>query len=207
VTAFGDDEDHISRIFGDLKSVGTKGQLGEAIYGHLARLSFVDLAVLAEALQYEIGALPSPYREMVGPYMEEELLGRYYRVLAMHSDGSLGRMRDAIRDRALFEAFCDAAVRFGADLRTAGEGCGHHLQLGGLSYFLLHGFALFVLDEPGHPVGMPVLGGLTVQKRDGKYYCPARGREQDTGLALCAFCPAAQDDVYANWCAVRGFVL
>ena len=204
---FDDDVNHISLVFSDLMSNDTKGGLGEAIYGYVARFSFVDIGLLAEALQYEISVLPSPYREMVGPYMEEELLGRYNRVLAMHSDGSFERMTGKIRDKPLFDDFCRMAIGFGADLQESGDCCGHHMQLGGLSYFLLHCFALFVLDEPGHPVGMPVLGGFKVRVQEGRFYCPARAREKAEDLSLCRFCPAEEEDLYGNWCAARGYVL
>jgi hypothetical protein len=191
MTTFDDTENHISPMFSDLSRVKTRGELGEAIYGHVSKFSFIDLHILGSALQYELSVLPSPYREMVEPYMEEELLGRYYRILAMHSDGSFGIMTDRVRDRELFEAYCRAAIGFGHDVSGgSGDESLQYAQLGGLSYFLLHCFALFVLEEPGHPVGMLFPGGSRVEYHGGEYYCPARGREKDGILALCEFCPA-----------------
>ena len=58
--------------------------------------------------------------------------------------------------------------------------------------YLLAAFCMFVLDEPGHPVGTPFPGGDTVQLIDGIYYCPVREKAGDVDAALCPFCPARQ---------------
>lgn len=191
MTTFDDSTDHISPVFKGLLRSNTRGELGEAIYAQVSRFSYIDLHILGCALQYEISVLPTPYREMVAPYLEEELLGRYYRILAMHSTGAFGEMTDPVGRRESFETFCRGAIAFGTEVSSqeAGEAL-QHAQLGGLSYFLLHCFALFVLEEPGHPVGMPFPEGYRVESRGREYYCPARGRENDSILALCEFCPA-----------------
>jgi len=58
--------------------------------------------------------------------------------------------------------------------------------------YLLAAFCMFVLKEPGHPVGMPFPGGDTVQLINGIYYCPVREKAGDVDAALCPFCPARQ---------------
>lgn len=58
--------------------------------------------------------------------------------------------------------------------------------------YLLAAFCMFVLDEPGHPVGTPFPGGDTVQLIDAFYYCPVREKAGDVDSALCPFCPARQ---------------
>lgn len=82
MTTFDDSTDYISPVFRDLLGAATWGELGEAIYAQVSKFSHIDLHILGSALQYELSVLPSPYREAVGPYLEEELLGRYYRILA-----------------------------------------------------------------------------------------------------------------------------
>jgi uncharacterized protein (UPF0305 family) len=58
--------------------------------------------------------------------------------------------------------------------------------------YLLAAFCMFVLNEPGHPVGTPFPGGDTVQLIEGIYYCPVREKSGDVDSALCPFCPACQ---------------
>jgi uncharacterized protein (UPF0305 family) len=58
--------------------------------------------------------------------------------------------------------------------------------------YLLAAFCMFVLNEPGHPVGTPFPGGDAVQLIDGIYYCPVREKAGDVDSALCPFCPARQ---------------
>ena len=58
--------------------------------------------------------------------------------------------------------------------------------------FLLAGYCMLVLQEPGHPVGTPFPGGDRVEFTDGVYYCPVREKSGDVDEALCPFCPALQ---------------
>jgi uncharacterized protein (UPF0305 family) len=62
-------------------------------------------------------------------------------------------------------------------------------------YYLVSCFVMFVLEEPGHPIGMPFPGGFTVERRDDGYYCPIRDKEKDVPLAICNFCPAKQSEM------------
>lgn len=192
MTLYDDGTDHLTPVFSGLLQARTRGELGEVIYAQVSKFSHLDLHILGSALRSELCVLPSPYREMVEPYLDEELFGRYYRILAMHSAGSFLEMAEDIRDRKLFEAFCQEAMSFGSEAHEAGEEALQYAQLGGLSYFLLHCFALFVLDEPGHPVGMLFPDGSRVVAGDGLFYCPARHREEGQELSLCKFCPAVQ---------------
>jgi uncharacterized protein (UPF0305 family) len=61
-----------------------------------------------------------------------------------------------------------------------------------LFYYLIAAFTMYVLDEPGHPVGMPFPGGFTVEQRGSDYYCLIRDREKEVVHSICNFCPARQ---------------
>jgi uncharacterized protein (UPF0305 family) len=63
-----------------------------------------------------------------------------------------------------------------------------------LFYYLMAAFSMFVLDEPGHPVGMPFPGGFTVEKRADGFYCLIRDREKEVYYSICNFCPAKQTE-------------
>ena len=103
-------------------------------------------------------------------------------------------MDDPITDAATFSAYCEMIP----------EGCMRHDPDSGyppgkapfynLFYYLLCAFAIFVLDEPGHPVGMPFPGGYAVTLRNGEYYCLIREKEEEIWHSICNFCPAKQDD-------------
>jgi uncharacterized protein (UPF0305 family) len=53
---------------------------------------------------------------------------------------------------------------------------------------------MFVLDEPGHPVGMPFPGGFRVEQRGRDYYCLIRDKEKEVFSSICNFCPAKQTE-------------
>jgi uncharacterized protein (UPF0305 family) len=53
---------------------------------------------------------------------------------------------------------------------------------------------MFVLDEPGHPVGMPFPGGFSVEQRGKDYYCLIRDKEKEVFYSICNFCPALQTE-------------
>ncbi|MDD4127255.1 MAG: DUF2115 family protein [Methanomicrobium sp.] len=62
--------------------------------------------------------------------------------------------------------------------------------------YLLAGFRMFALKEPGHPVGTPFPGGHMIEKDYNKYYCPVRDKADDVLYALCPFCPAEQSSEF-----------
>jgi uncharacterized protein (UPF0305 family) len=55
-------------------------------------------------------------------------------------------------------------------------------------------FTMSVLDEPGHPVGMPFPGGFSVEHRGSDYYCLIRDKEKEIFYSICNFCPAHQTE-------------
>jgi uncharacterized protein (UPF0305 family) len=63
-----------------------------------------------------------------------------------------------------------------------------------LFYYLISAFTMFVLDKPGHPVGMPFPGGFTVEQRGSDFYCLIRDKEKEVFYSICNFCPAKQTE-------------
>ncbi|RQD84155.1 MAG: DUF2115 domain-containing protein [Methanocalculus sp. MSAO_Arc2] len=68
----------------------------------------------------------------------------------------------------------------------------HMTPMGRLLYYLLSCFVIFVLGEPGHPIGTPFPGGFKVELKRGVICCPVREKEDEVPYALCRFCPAEQ---------------
>ncbi|HDQ07879.1 MAG TPA: DUF2115 domain-containing protein, partial [Methanoculleus sp.] len=120
-------------------------------------------------------------------------------LLSMARDGSFAapQMQQAITDPETFHAYCamlpDGCLR---DDDGAEISWGAHTAASPwyqLFYYLLCAFAMYVLDEPGHPVGTPFPGGFAVFSRDGRYYCAIRDKEEEILHSICNFCPALQD--------------
>ena len=63
-----------------------------------------------------------------------------------------------------------------------------------LFYYLVAAFTMFILEEPGHPVGMPFPGGFKVEQRGREYYCLIRDKEKEIFYSICNFCPALQSE-------------
>ena len=177
------------RVFARFAGIGSKAELAEQLFLELEKYSVFDLQAVSAHLDREINALPSPYRERVRPYFIEQFFRRYYCMMALRAQGAFAQLREPIRDPALFRDYCRAVVDYRpAAVREWSPFAGHF-------YLVVSAFYMFVLDEPGHPVGMPFPGGFKVQKKEDGFYCPIRDKEKDVVYSICNFCPAKQDEM------------
>lgn len=64
-----------------------------------------------------------------------------------------------------------------------------------LLYPLISLYAIFILEEPIHPVGTPFPGSLKVEEKEGIYYCPVKESQKDTPNSVCNLCIAEQMDL------------
>jgi uncharacterized protein (UPF0305 family) len=177
-----------------MRRARTRGELGDLLAREVAAYSIFDLQVIGGRMQRDFGRLPSPYRERVLPFAQEWLFGRYHRLLVLFRKGAFAAMDDPITDRETFHAYCEM-IPGGCFREDAESGYPpEKAPLYNLFYYLLCAFAIFVLEEPGHPVGTPFPGGFRVELRNGEYYCLIREKEQDIWHSICNFCPAKQDD-------------
>lgn len=178
-------------LFRRLEAIDKKGDLGKALALEALKYSIYDLQYISSGLAYEINKLPSPYREKIAPYFIEQFFRRYYRLIDLYNDGAFARPGSVIKENVVFHDYCRAVEGNMAEYADAMESDPQH----GLFYFIVNCFAMFVVDEPGHPVGMPFPGGFKVRQKDGIYYCPIREKEKDIPHSICNFCPCKQDDV------------
>jgi uncharacterized protein (UPF0305 family) len=178
-----------------LAASATKGELGRTIACEVERYSVFDLQVICGRLHHEVERLPSPYREAVRPFFIEQLFGTHHHLLQMARSGSFDTLKEPLTDTALFSEY----------LRMIPEACfsselysdyipEFNTPYQGLFYFLMAAFLMFVLDQPGHPVGMPFPGGFRVEDRGGEFYCPVRDKEKEVAHSICNFCPAKQSE-------------
>jgi uncharacterized protein (UPF0305 family) len=178
-----------------LESSRTPGELGRVIAQEISAYSLFDLQIIGGRLNSDIEILPSPYREAIRPYFREQLFGKHHKLLSMHRSGAFGRMTGPIRDRETFQKFC-AMLPEGCFVREENGERNPYFQnpKNRLFYYLIAAFTMFVLEEPGHPVGMPFPGGFSVEQRGRDYYCLIRDKEKDVFWSICNFCPAHQTE-------------
>lgn len=185
----------IREVAGLMQKSCTKGELGAVIARECQKYSLFDLQIIGGRLNAEIEKLPSPYREAVRPYFREQLFGKHHRLLSMHRSRAFDRLDSPIRDRERFDAFCAMIPEGTFAWNDAGERNPYFRNpKNRLFYYLIAAFTMFVLEEPGHPAGMPFPGGFKVEKRETEYYCLIRDKEKDVFYSICNFCPARQSE-------------
>jgi uncharacterized protein (UPF0305 family) len=189
------EKEEIAATARHLAAARTKGGLGGILAQEVSGYTLTDLQVIGGRLFVEVDALPEPYRRRVRPFFHDQIFGAYHRLLLMHRSGAFQREHDPIRDRETFEKFC-AMIPDGCFTREehAERTPFHYSPKHRLFYYLMAAFTMFVLEKPGHPVGMPFPGGFTVEDRNGIYYCLIRDREKEVFFSICNFCPARQDE-------------
>jgi uncharacterized protein (UPF0305 family) len=169
----------------------SRGELGGLIAEELLKYSVLDLQVICGKLHHEIERLPSPYREAVRPYFLQQIFDSHHQILVMHRSGALAGMHNPIKDTSLFREYLLMVPSgcFSNDLKSDYV---PHLSspVQTLFYYLVAAFSMFVLERPGHPLGMPFPGGFRVEERGGHFYCPVRDKEKEVPFSICNFCPA-----------------
>jgi hypothetical protein len=186
--------DAIAETCARLAGAGTSGELGVLIAEVALSYSVFELQVIGGHLRREVAALPSPYREAIGPHFTAQIFGAHHHLLMMHRSGEFQRMQTPLADPVLLAGYL--AMIPASCLRSNDErpGVSGHLRTPRhrLFYYLMAGFMIFVLGRPGHPVGMPFPGGFFVREEGRRFLCPIREKEKDLPFSICNFCPAEQ---------------
>ena len=184
-----------------LATATTKGELGDIVAREASGYSLVDLQAVGGRLFSEMACLPEPYRSRVRPFFYEQIFGAHHQLLLKHRSGAFRQDAEPIRDRETFEKFC-AMIPDGCFTwdEYAERTSFHYSHRHRLFYYLMAAFTMFVLDRPGHPVGMPFPGGFTVEDRNGTFYCLIRDREKEVFFSICNFCPARQSEENVSVC-------
>jgi uncharacterized protein (UPF0305 family) len=186
--------EHVREIFSRLRDVRQKKELADALACEVEQFDIMDLQRISASIERELDRLPSPYRENIHPYFMEQFFVRYFQALKIHGDGLLKTINGEIKDPEVFRKYCDMLA--GRDWKEDDtEGLASLGPQYSGYYHLLSCLAMFVFDEPGHPVGMPFPGGFFVQRKGDVYYCPIREKEKDVPFSICNFCPARQSDL------------
>jgi len=167
-----------------LNRIGTRGELGDAISLIILRYSPRDLQQMKRNFGIRIRDITPEYRDQLEMKIAEHLTGTWQTIRLMKQQGVFATMHEPLTEQQ--KNFWNMVI---VQCEAAGTGEGAGLRF---LKFLLAGFCMFVLREPGHAVGTPFPGGDKVECIDGVYYCPVRDKADDVSAALCPFCPALQ---------------
>ncbi|MGA2699095.1 MAG: DUF2115 domain-containing protein [Methanoregula sp.] len=189
------EKEEIAAMARRLAMATTKSELGRTLAEEAGRYTLADLQIVGGRLFMEVASLPEPYRSRVRPFFCEQLFGAHHRLLTMYRSGAFRQPGEPLRDRETFEKFC-AMIPEGCFTwdEHAERTPFHYSPQHRLFYYLMAAFTMFVLDSPGHPVGMPFPGGFAVEDRNGTFYCLIRDREKEVFFSICNFCPAKQSE-------------
>jgi len=193
-----DTRENIERISSEMLQIEKRNCLAEYLAEELLKFSMYDLQMISARARHDIEILPKNYREKLKPYADKWFFGRYHEVITKHRNGDFREYNTYIHDTDTYRNFCAMIPEgcFKSDIELPSFIPESKNPSYSLFYYLLMAYAMFVLEEPGHPVGTPFPGGAAVKKTAGKYYCPIRDKEEEILSSVCNFCPALQDPDY-----------
>lgn len=168
----------------DLRIAKNRGDLGGRIAFLVLQHPPVEIQRMNLNFSNKIRDITPEYRDRLSKKITEHLLGTYQRIHLLEQQGAFKAMQEPLTD--LQKNYWDMAAG-----QCSGDIGGDAPDIRFLKY-LLAGFCMLVLNEPGHPAGTPFPGGDSVQYICGVYYCPVREKANDVDAALCPFCPALQ---------------
>ncbi|UUX91518.1 DUF2115 domain-containing protein [Methanoplanus endosymbiosus] len=193
-----DTRENIERIANEMLRIDRRDALAEYLAEELLKFSMYDLQMIGARARHDIEILPKNYRDKLRPYAEEWFFGRYHALITKYRDGDFSGYSAPIHDIDTYRHFCMIIPEgcFKSEIDLPSFIPERKNPSYSLFYYLLMAYAMFVLEEPGHPAGTPFPGGAVVRKTAGKYYCPIRDKEEEIFNSICNFCPALQDPDY-----------
>ena len=168
----------------ELREAKTRRELGEGIARLVLAHSPADIQRMKRNFETKVQDLSPDYRDQLTKKIAEHLLGTFQRIRLAQQQGTFRTLHDPLLEEQ--KKYWDMVAG------QCGEGEGFDVPALRFLKYLLAGYCMLVLDEPGHPAGTPFPGGDRVEFTDGIYYCPVREKASDVDAALCPFCPAGQ---------------
>jgi uncharacterized protein (UPF0305 family) len=174
----------VNRQCQELKEAKTRRELGGGIARLVLAHSPADIQRMKRNFETKVRNLSPDYRDRLTRKITEHLLGTFQRIRLAQQQGIFRAMYAPVTENQ--KKYWDMVAGQCRDDNEADEAGIRFLK------YLLAGYCMLVLDEPGHPVGTPFPGGDRVEFTNGIYYCPVREKANDVDSALCPFCPARQ---------------
>ncbi len=176
--------DRIGRACCRIERARTKGELLALLAHEVERYDLRDLERMHARFKEKVRHLPKDYQTRLLEKVGEQISGGHHRLLVLSRSGRAGSMTEPPPPG--LSGYC----------RMVADACSEKAEEKDPKYlylkYLLAAFAIFVLEEPAHPVGTPFPGGQVVDLWEGTYLCPVRERADEVPFALCPFCPAVQ---------------
>jgi len=174
----------VGRQCRELMEAKTRGELGERIARRVLVHSPADIQQMKRNFETKVRDLDPAYRERLTAKITEHLVGTYQQIRLENQQGLC---------KTLKQPLSDEQKRYWVMVaRQCGDEEGGDAPAIRFLKYLLAGYCMLVLEEPGHAVGTPFPGGDEVECSGGIYYCPVREKAGDVDAALCPFCPAQQ---------------
>jgi len=168
----------------DLQKAKNRGDLGIRIASLVLQHSPVEIQQMKQNFSNKTRNITPEYRDRLTTKIAEHLLGTYQQIRLFHQQGVFKTMHEPVTKEQ--KKYWDMVAGQCREHEGGDEPAIRFLK------YLLSGFCMLILNEPGHPPGTPFPGGDSVQFSGGIYYCPVREKENDVDAALCPFCPALQ---------------
>ncbi len=183
-------DDHDLQLLKMLASLTGKAEIAEALCQALSRYTLADLQWASARLEREVSLLPSPYREKVKPHFAEQYFGRYCKIMSMYGNGECRRLSGMVLDLKLYREYFAMMATMEAPADEIGFGVDDDgYDRFRMFYYLVSAFYMFVLDQPGHPVGMPFPGGFTVKQQGIGIHLPHPGQGERCGKLYLQLLP------------------
>jgi uncharacterized protein (UPF0305 family) len=176
--------DEIASRCRELAGAATRGTLGAQIARLVLARSPADIRRMQRNFETKVKDLTPEYRERLTAKITEHLLGTYQRIRLADQQGIFRTLWDPVT--AEQGKYWDMVAIQCSEMNSPDDPVVRFLK------YLLAGYCMLVISEPGHPPGTPFPGGDQVEFTDGIYYCPVREKANDVDAALCPWCPARQ---------------
>jgi uncharacterized protein (UPF0305 family) len=174
----------ITEMCRDLQQVKNRSELGERIAFLVLQHSPGEIQRMKQNFGKKTENISPEYRDKLVKKITEHLMGTYQKIRLLQQQGVFKTMHEPVTDQQ--KKYWDMTREQCQENEGEDDPAARFLK------YLLAGFCMLVLNEPGHPAGTPFPGGDSVQFTSGVYFCPVREKANDVDAALCPFCPALQ---------------
>lgn len=189
-----DPTESILRISQQMRNLTRKDELGTFLVAVFKRYDMYDLQLINGKIERDLRDVPLVYRKKIMPFLREWIFGRYHLALLLERNKKISSFSESITDPKIYSSFCEMLPSGCISISEKHDPYPpDHAAWYNLFMFLMAGFAMYVLDEPGHPEGTPFPGGGLVKKKGAQYYCPIRDKEEEIFYSICNYCPALQE--------------
>ena len=161
---------NLAQMCRNLQQAKNRGDLGARIADLVLQHSPSDIQRMKMNFSDKIEDLPPEYRDRLAKKINEHLLGTYQRIRLLRQQGVFGTMKEPVTEHQ--KKYWDMVCMQCPDTEEKDASSLRFLK------YLISGFCMLVLHEPGHAVGTPFPGGGSVQVTEWYLLLPCPGKSQ-----------------------------